>query len=216
MNISGAPILNYSLNTLSPSAHHEREPVYLTNESPSYLNISSPLYQLALGYFLSPLASFFKSQATGAILNQSFSVIQSAQIDELYSSILNMSSISITGPVIEEILFRGFLHDHLKEGFKSFYTFCSLSPELVDTLSKISTIFFSAVIFGMAHLINAYSLNCSFMTVYPQVVYATIGGLIYGSFKEYTQDIYLTIGLHVGNNVMAWENATLSSLAKLL
>jgi membrane protease YdiL (CAAX protease family) len=123
---------------------------------------------------------------------------------------------SITGPVFEEILFRGIIYDLLKKGFQSFYTFCSVPPNLADTLSKVSAIFFSAVIFGMAHFMNAYALNNPLMTVYPQVVYATVGGLIYGSLREYTQDIYLPIGLHIGNNVIAWKYGIISSLAKLV
>jgi membrane protease YdiL (CAAX protease family) len=178
--------------------------------------VSDPVYQIAMGYFLSPIVSGIEGFITQGLLTHAFKKYTLMSLRPLSSSIDKMSFICISGPVIEELIFRRYLFDNLKTCFIDFYNYLGINSSLSSILAKISTIFVSAVIFGSAHFLNAYSLGCSFNSLLPQVVYCTVGGLLYGFLKEYTGDIYVSIGLHVGNNVDAWTSSAWVELAKLV
>lgn len=54
------------------------------------------------------------------------------------------------------------------------------------------------------HFSNALVFWCNPILFLPQVVAATIMGLMFGLAKEFTGDLYMPIGMHMGNNTLAW------------
>lgn len=197
---------------LEPNAYHEDiEDV----QSGSFLGITNPVYQMSIGYLISPLVGDIKRAFTAVLINKPFEHISKTSLKGITSTVLQMPTTCISGPVLEELFFRGFLHELLRKAFSSFYEAIGLEAEQVKTFAKISTVFFSAIIFGAAHFLNAYSLGCSFIEVLPQVVYSSVAGVLYGFLKEHTGNHFVAIGLHVGNNVDAWSSQALQELAKL-
>lgn len=106
-------------------------------------------------------------------------------------------------PFLEEFLFRELLQDKLKEKFCEFYTAFGLSKERAIMASRISTVFATAIIFGLSHFSNALVNNCNYQMVLPQIVWATMIGILLSASKELTDSIIMPIGIHFGNNLLA-------------
>lgn len=112
--------------------------------------------------------------------------------------------VCISGPIIEEYLFRGKLQESLKIRFEGFYSRCGMTEEAAQLSARISTIFFSSILFGLVHFSNALDFWCNPILFLPQVVMASIMGIAFGIAKECTNNLYLPTGMHIGNNTLAW------------
>jgi membrane protease YdiL (CAAX protease family) len=120
--------------------------------------------------------------------------------------------ICVIGPVFEELLFRGGLQDLLKVHLNSFYVKVGFSHSAAKLASRITSIFFSSVIFGLFHFTNALVFWCNPIIFVPQVVATTVMGLLFGLAKELTGKLHLPVGMHIGNNTLAWTAVIKSSL----
>jgi membrane protease YdiL (CAAX protease family) len=122
----------------------------------------------------------------------------------LGSKILLTPLICVLGPILEEIMFRGVLQEILKDELKSFYVNRGFSDSGANTASRVTSVFFSSVIFGLIHFANAIVFWCNPVLFLPQVVATTIMGLIFGFAKEFSGELHMPFGMHIGNNTLAW------------
>jgi membrane protease YdiL (CAAX protease family) len=124
----------------------------------------------------------------------------------LPSKILLMPLICILGPIQEELGFRGGLQGFFKEAFESFYLDRGLQDSSAKMAARVTSVFVTSVIFGLVHFSNAIIFWCNPVLFLPQVIAATIMGLVFGLAKEMTGDLAMPIGMHIGNNTLAWAN----------
>lgn len=122
----------------------------------------------------------------------------------LGSKILLAPFICVIGPILEEKIFRGDLQDLLKDKLKSFYTNRGFSDSAANTAARVTSVFFSSIIFGVIHFSNALCFWCNPVLFLPQVIAATLMGFIFGFAKEFSGELSLPIGMHIGNNTLAW------------
>ncbi len=122
----------------------------------------------------------------------------------LGSKILLAPFICILGPIMEEMMFRGTCQEVLKDTFNSFYVNLGFPDSAAQMAARVTSVFFSSVIFGLIHFTNAIMFWCNPILFLPQVVFATIVGLILGLAKEISGELYMPIGMHIGNNTLAW------------
>ena len=120
--------------------------------------------------------------------------------------------ICVIGPILEEKMFRGDLQGALKNKLNSFYVNLGLSDSDANTASRVTSVFFASVIFGIIHFTNAIVFWCNPVLFLPQVVAATIMGLVFGLAKEFSGELHMPIGMHIGNNSLAWAQYIKASL----
>jgi len=120
--------------------------------------------------------------------------------------------ICVLGPYLEEKMFREDLQGMLKDKFKSFYVHRGFSDSGANTAACVTSVFFSSVIFGLTHFSNAIVFWCNPVLFLPQVVAATIMGLILGLAKEFSGELHMHFGFHIGNNTLAWAHYIKASL----
>lgn len=111
--------------------------------------------------------------------------------------------ICVIGPVIEEVEFRGKLQGMIKDTLESLYVHLGCSDSTATLAARVTSLFFTAIIFGIVHFSNALVFWCNPVLFLPQVIAATIMGLIFGLAKEFSGDISMPIGMHIGNNTIA-------------
>lgn len=157
--------------------------------------------QFAIGFFAgvaiaivsTPIESFIKTYFGIADLVDPFKAMS-------FSDKLLMIPMGIiAAPVIEEALFRGALEENLKTSFAAFYERLGLPYE---NAARITAIFFSAVIFGLLHFTNAWTLNCAMVQLVPQVAIGILAGVCLSAAKEATGSLAGPIGAHMGNNTI--------------
>lgn len=117
--------------------------------------------------------------------------------------------VGIIGPILEELQFRGWLQDKLTEFFKGVYGF---SEDDSNLAARITSVFFTSVIFGLVHFSNAIVFQCDPMLFLPQVIFATIMGFALGTAKELTGGLSMPCGMHIGNNSMVWTTYLLEAM----
>lgn len=111
----------------------------------------------------------------------------------------------LIGPVIEEIFFRGGVQEDLCNKLERVYKNKGFSDYMSNAASRVTSLFCTSAIFAGVHLLNApFAENQS--TVYAQTIIAASAGLIIGLAKEFSGELSLPIGIHVGNNIAAWAN----------
>lgn len=120
--------------------------------------------------------------------------------------------ICVLGPIIEEKFFRGDLQGMLKDKLKSFYVNRGFSDSGANTAARVTSVFFASVIFGLVHFTTAIMFWCNPVLFLPQVVAATIMGLIFGLAKEFSGELHMPFGMHIGNNTLAWAHYIKASL----
>jgi len=115
----------------------------------------------------------------------------------------DLLNICVIGPIIEELGFREFLQDALNNGLTSFYLSLGLSNPNATLAARITSIFFTSILFGLIHFTNALFCACSPMIFLPQVIACIIMGVLFGLAKELTGGLSMPIGMHMGNNIFA-------------
>lgn len=120
--------------------------------------------------------------------------------------ILAAPFICVIGPIIEEQFFRGDLHKAIKDKCKSFYRNQGYSHADMNHAARITAVFFSSIIFGIVHFSNAIVFRCHPIFFLPQVIAATIMGIMFSMAREFSGKLDMPIGMHIGNNVLAWVN----------
>jgi membrane protease YdiL (CAAX protease family) len=113
----------------------------------------------------------------------------------------------ILGPIVEEVLFRGDLQGYLKNAFQSFYINRGISESKAVIAARVTSVFFTSVIFGLVHFSNALFLWSNPMIFLPQVVACTIMGFMFGAAKELSGGLSMPIGMHMGNNTIAMAHS---------
>lgn len=117
--------------------------------------------------------------------------------------ILLIPFIAVLGPIWEEKMFRGDLQETLKDRLNSFYMNQGFSDSSAKDASRITSLFFSSVLFGLMHFTNAIVFWCNPVLFLPQVIATTIMGILFGLAKEFSGELYMPCGMHIGNNTLA-------------
>ncbi len=126
--------------------------------------------------------------------------------------ILLIPFVCVIGPIEEEKMFRGDFQEDVKNKLNSFYVDLGLSDSDANTAARVTSIFFASVIFGLIHFSNAIVFWCNPVLFLPQVVAATIMGLVFGLAKEFSGELHMPIGMHIGNNSLVWAQYIKASL----
>jgi len=161
-------------------------------------------FGLGLGMFLvyGPITERIV-KALGCSLDDPFNEMH------IIEKIVLIPVVCILCPIGEEKLFRGSPYDLLKEKLQSYYS-SLFSEGVANVIARITTVFFSAVIFGLSHFMNALLSWRSPVLFLPQVIAATIMGIIFALAKEISRGLEVPIGMHIGNNTLAWSAMMLS------
>lgn len=111
--------------------------------------------------------------------------------------------ISITNPIIEELVFRFLIQDVLLKRIPK-YIVKTIAPgkevALDSRLAAITRIFITASLFSSVHILgktmeaDAYVIN--------QLATSFIGGILYGTLKESKVGLLGSIGAHITYNMM--------------
>lgn len=124
----------------------------------------------------------------------------------MIESILLTPFVCVIGPAMEEWQFRGAMQSALNKLFESMYLDWRVTDKQADILARITSVFFTSVVFGLVHFTNALVFDCNPILFLPQVIAATIMGLLFGAAKELTGNLDLPTSMHIGNNTLAWAN----------
>jgi membrane protease YdiL (CAAX protease family) len=170
--------------------------------------VTSPFGQLVVGFGLGLCLHKIVMPPTVTILK--FFGMSESSFDQipfrglsLASKVILIPYACIIGPIAEEIAFRDEVPKDLKEKLTPFYMNLGLSDSDANTVSRVTSVFFASLIFGSYHFLNAIPFCCNPVLFLPQVVFATIYGLIFGLSKELSGQLILPIGIHIGNNTLA-------------
>jgi membrane protease YdiL (CAAX protease family) len=120
------------------------------------------------------------------------------------SMILFSPLVCVIGPIIEEVSYRGDWPEFLQKKLKSFYINLDLSESCANTAARVTSVFFASLSFGLGHFFNAIVFWCNPVLFLPQVVAATIMGLVFSLAKELSGGLHMPIGMHIGNNTLVW------------
>jgi membrane protease YdiL (CAAX protease family) len=138
--------------------------------------------------------------------------------------------VCILGPAAEEVFFRGGIQLGLKRQFNQGFKNLGLSDCFASAASCITAVVVTSVLFGLIHFANAFMILCdpllclfglcalndgfidinwillflNPMSYLPQVISATIMGLIFGLAQEFSGEVYAPISMHIGNNTLVW------------
>lgn len=175
--------------------------------------VSNSVVQQLIGFGLGVGMNFVLGKVYLPILNKVTQLVgiplDSIPQDPLHGmskmlKVLLSPFICVIGPISEEQMFRGSLQGSLQESFEAFYLKLGVTQSCAHVSSRISAVFFSSVIFGLVHFSNALVFWCNPILFLPQVVAATLMGMVFGIAKEVTGDLHMPIGMHVGNNTFVW------------
>ena len=120
----------------------------------------------------------------------------------LVSKIFLAPSVCILVPCFEEIVFRGAIQKIFKDKFEPLYANLGCATFVANITARVTSVFFTSLIFGIYHFSNVITFRCSPVSFFPQVVSATISGLILGLAKELSGSLAIPIGMHIGNNTL--------------
>ena len=171
--------------------------------------VTSPLGQTVIGFGLGmgahriygPLTEkIVKALGVSAILPDPFRDLH------LPYKIFLAPFVCVLGPILEEKMFRGDLQETLKDKFEFFYLNRGFSYSAANTAARVTSVLFGSIIFGLIHFTNAIVFWCNPVLFLPQVVAATIMGLIFGLAKELSGELDMPVAMHVGNNTLAWAH----------
>lgn len=152
--------------------------------------------QLCLGMMMGFSLPFLFSGISKRILDAFCITVFSFKKPGIRDVIFSSSYLIVITPILEEAFFRGFLQEKLKRVFTELFS--------SRFFGKVAAVFFTAVLFGLAHFLDA-ALSCGNMyLLIPKVIYTTIVGLTFGIAKE-CSGLHLATGMHMGNNMIAWS-----------
>lgn len=152
--------------------------------------------QLCLGMMIGFSLPFLFSRISKKILDTFCITVYSLKKPRVSDVIFSSSYLIVLTPILEEALFRGVLQEKLKEVFTELFS--------SRFFGKVAAVFFAAILFGLAHFLDAF-LSCTNMyLLVPKVIYTTLVGLTFGIAKE-CSGLHLAMGMHMGNNMMAWS-----------
>jgi membrane protease YdiL (CAAX protease family) len=118
-------------------------------------------------------------------------------------------------PIWEEQIFRGDIQETLKTKIKPFFASLGFLDSAANISARVMSVFFASVIFGIYHFSNAIIFLCNPIRFLPQVVAATIMGLMFGLAKEFSGGLLMPIGMHIGNNTSVWGWNLQKALGKI-
>ncbi|WP_313894519.1 CPBP family intramembrane glutamic endopeptidase [Psychrobacillus sp.] len=104
----------------------------------------------------------------------------------------NIINFVIFYPIVEEVIFRGYILPLLNKSFQ--YTFIEIAYLPVSI-----SVIISAFLFSIAHL-QYYKLN---KWSIRYMSFAFIGGILFGAIANYTQSILIPLLLHIEFNFLA-------------
>lgn len=170
--------------------------------------VTSPMGQGAIGFGLGLQMHRVYGPITAKILTAlDFAVSADPFMSiGLPLKILLTPLICIIHPLMEELEFREILQGYLKQALEAFYINHNLSNSSAQMAIRVSAVFLTSVIFGLVHFANALVFWCNPVLFVPQVIAATIMGMIFGLAKEMTGNLEMPIGMHIGNNTLAWAH----------
>lgn len=123
----------------------------------------------------------------------------------LNHKILITPLICVLLPLLEEKTFRGDLQEILQSELQSFYVSrLGFSVSEAKSAARITSLFFTSVLFGLIHFSNAIVCWCHPLVFLPQVVITTVLGFIFGVAKEFSGELFLPTGMHMGYNTFIW------------
>lgn len=99
---------------------------------------------------------------------------------------------------------KRYLEETFKSKLSSFYISQNFSGSIANTAARMTAVFFTTALFGLIHFTNALFFWSNPILFLPQVVHATIGGLILSLSKELSGKLYIPIGMHIGHNTFWW------------
>lgn len=109
----------------------------------------------------------------------------------------SMFSACIIAPIAEELIFRFGIYYIIKKPIQFTASFFC-GEETANKIGAITAIAFTSLAFGLAHAVNSKSIYVAL----PQIVQATLVGVIHGCEKEFGGGILMSIGSHMANNTI--------------
>lgn len=109
-------------------------------------------------------------------------------------------------PMMYERQFRGDLQGTLKDKLNAFYLNRGFSASNANISSRLTSIFFTSIISNLIYVplgMMIWGIPPLFL---PILVADTLMGLIYGLAKEFSGELHLPIGMHMGFNTLVWTN----------
>lgn len=112
---------------------------------------------------------------------------------------LDFRSTVIVAPIVEELLFRCVLHYSIKNSTEFAVSFF-YPEETARKVGEVTAIIFGSIAFGVVHAVN----SGHYITTLPQVIYATLTGIILHCEKEYGGGLTMSIAHHMMHNAMGY------------
>ncbi|WP_213106135.1 CPBP family intramembrane glutamic endopeptidase [Candidatus Protochlamydia amoebophila] len=115
---------------------------------------------------------------------------------------INARLITVVGPIVEEVFFRGMLQRGIgiiQAGWNRFVIKRELSKQEIMSHSAWR-IHVTAIIFGLAHVNNSHS---NYVSMFFQITWCYMGGVSYGYLSEKYQTLSVSILAHSINNILA-------------
>lgn len=172
--------------------------------------VSSPVGQGVIGFGLG-LGLYVIGNPLAEKITKALGVSTPFSDLDFAEKILAAPIMCVIAPIWEEVIFRGVLQDNLKDKLYYFYANHGLSDAHAKMAARVTSLFFGSIIFGLFHFTNALMFWCHPIHFLPQVIITIIAGVILGLAKEFSGDIYLPSGIHIGNNTLAWAHLVYSS-----
>jgi len=118
--------------------------------------------------------------------------------DNSLSGVVMSIYAAIGAPIIEEILFRGYLQNYFEVTSKESTQNSSDSNNVMSRLEKIKTILKTSLVFGAIHLSPSMG-----WTNIPIIIVITLMGAVMSILKETTKDLWAPTTLHMVNNTLS-------------
>lgn len=197
--------------SLTASLTSQTEQTRTSKKTPNFLK----RFCVGIGVGFLPIELPFKFSAI--IIAQRFGIISnlkckgfipSLKVDDKVPSfetkIGEIISVMSSGPICEELLFRGVIQDILLKRIAK-KILMNVAPEkawVLDTrVATAARIVFASALFSTAHLINDGQLAHEY--VVHQAIGAFFGSLLLGAIKESGLGLAGAIGAHIGHNAFA-------------
>lgn len=112
--------------------------------------------------------------------------------------------VCLIGPIAQELLFRWEVEGNCEKLFITGLISLGFSDEATAAICRLATIFFSSVLFGLAHFTPALIFWCNPALFVPQFIAATLMGIFLSAAKELSQGLYVPIGMNIGSKALSF------------